>query len=117
MTESADQLGLFYGGERYQAWKRFHEENPQVYKLFLKFANEAREAGRERFGARMIWERIRWYTQVETTGWKFKLNNNHVPYYARLLMLRDRRFDGFFDTRDARFDVTNDELKEFVWPV
>ena len=86
---------------RYEAWKQFHEENPHVYALFKRFAAEAK-ARRDRFSARVIWERMRWYTSIETAD-DYKLNNNHAPYYARLLMLEDPAYEGFL--RAAGFTV------------
>ena len=86
------------GGERFQRWLKFHRENPKVWKLFQYFAWEAWGV-RERFGARMIWERMRWYTQVETTDCDYKLNDHYPPYYARLLAWTFEEFDSFFELR------------------
>lgn len=98
---------------RYQRWKTFHAANPQVYELFQRFAVDAlRMERRKRFGARVIWERLRWYTQVETNGTDFRLNDHYPPYYARLLMLeRPDDFGDFFELRDARFDVSLDQMR------
>jgi hypothetical protein len=81
------------------AFEKFHAENPKVYELFSKFALQAIAAGRTRFGARMIWNRIRWYTAVETSDPDFKLNDHHSPYYARMFMRDHPRYEGFFETR------------------
>jgi len=98
--------------ERYDRFKAFHKANPQVYVLFVRFAEMARTKGRRpRFGARMIGERIRWYTAVETTSTDdYKINDHFWPYYARLLMLTRPEFDGFFERRDARFDIDDATL-------
>jgi hypothetical protein len=74
----------------------YHKENPQVYKLVKKFANEAKKSGRNKFGIGMIWERMRWYFNVETNGDTFKLSNDHRSCYARLLMLEDPFFEKMF---------------------
>jgi len=112
--QRVNQLALFQQKERFEAFKRFHEENPQVFALFLHFARQAKQAGqRRRFGARMIAERIRWYTAVETASDDgYKLCNNHIPYYARLIMLKFPEFEGFFSRRDANFDVEDEELSK-----
>lgn len=99
---------------RYHRWKDFHNNNPQVYDLFVRFARQARDRERrQRFGARMIWERLRWYTQIETNdATAFKLNDHYPPYYARLLMLEHPDdFAEFFELRDSRFDVTLDQMR------
>ena len=51
---------------RFDAWRAFHLDNPEVFELFCRFAREAKAAGRERFGAHAIGERIRWFTTIET---------------------------------------------------
>lgn len=102
---------LLFDETRFDRWLRFHRINPQIYRLFQKYAEQAKEAGRERYGARQIWELIRWDLYVKTkTDDGIKLNDHYPPYYARLLMLRDPRFAGFFERRDSRFDVDDARL-------
>ena len=73
------QLELFTDTRpRFEAWKQFHAENPAVFALFRRFAEQALNSqGRKHFGARMIGERIRWYTAVETTDPEYKVNDHH----------------------------------------
>jgi len=80
--------------------------------MFEQFARAAKSRGsRNYFGARMIGERIRWYTTVETdSADDYKVNDHHWPYYARLLMLKYPEFDGFFQRRDSNFDVEDEQL-------
>ena len=77
----------------------FHEINPKVYLLFSMFAIEAALANRGRFGVGAIFERMRWFTTVETRGEEYKLNNNYRAYYGRLWMRNNPEHDGFFSTR------------------
>ncbi|HSC08080.1 MAG TPA: hypothetical protein VLD59_14740, partial [Steroidobacteraceae bacterium] len=63
-----------------EAFERFHRENPQVYRLFCRFCDDAIRAGRKHLGAKMIWERMRWFARVETTDPEFKLNNNYHAF-------------------------------------
>lgn len=98
---------------RFAAWCAFHLENPGVWRLFVRFAEEALQARRTYFGARIIGERIRWYTMIETTGSEYKLNDHIWPYYSRLLMSVDGRFDGMFSMRDAKFDSSCKEIVRF----
>lgn len=111
--DTLNQLPLFENRKRFEAFKKFHAANPEVFVLFRRFARQAKDkGGRKYFGARMIAERIRWYTAVETNSdEEFKLCNNHIPYYARLLMLKYTEFDGFFARRDGQFDVGDEELR------
>lgn len=96
--------------DRFAAWVAFHRANPAVFDLFLDFARKARARGMEHLGARLIGERIRWFVAVETTDHEFKLNNNHLPYYARLAMLVDDDLSGAFERRDTHFDATDAEI-------
>tara|TARA_R110000803_G_scaffold75124_3_gene139416 strand:- start:62 stop:334 length:273 start_codon:yes stop_codon:yes gene_type:complete len=81
-----------------------------VFELFQKFAEQALSSGRDKFSARMLGERIRWYTTVETSDVEYKINDHHWPYYARLLIGTDDRFTGFFTLKDARFDSSIEEI-------
>lgn len=83
----------------------YHRENPQVYAKLRQYAFEAKAAGRQHFGINMIHERVRWYTNVESVGDKWKLNNNYRPYYARLLMAQEPELAGFFEIRTAKADT------------
>jgi len=96
----------------YSKWKAFHNDNPQVFWAFYKYAREAAEV-KKSFGARMVWERIRWHSTIETDSKDgFKLNNNHICYYARFLAVVDpARFDGFFTTREGSQTGPDEELQ------
>lgn len=87
-------------------WQRrfeaFHEDNPHVYKLFKKYTLEAIAAGRETYSTISIFERIRWYTDIETQGDPFKINQNFATYYGRMFMRDFPQHDGFFRTRKLR---------------
>lgn len=63
----------------------YHRQNPQVFDLFKRFAYEAKAAGRERFGGKAIWERLRWHCSIEKGGDDPRLNNVYVSRYVRLL--------------------------------
>lgn len=77
----------------------FDKANPRVYELFKRFAWELKSAGRNRFGAKAIVERIRWHYAVETIADDFTINNNFTSCYARLLILDEPAFRDFFETR------------------
>ena len=85
-----------------ESFKKFHKENPKIYELFEKFSDDAKRAGRKRFSHWMIINRIRWYTSVETTGVEFKISNDFITMYARLLTLRRPEFDGFFSLKKLK---------------
>lgn len=85
-----------------QQWKKFHEENPQVWELFKKYTFEVVNTGRKHYSVNAIIERIRWHTNIETTGERFKISNNHRAYYARFFNEQHPELNGFFKTKSLR---------------
>lgn len=78
----------------------FHERNPQVYELLVRYAREARAAGHERVGIELLWNRMRWDFLVETSaGDDYKLNQNFKAWYARRIMEREPDLRDLFETR------------------
>jgi hypothetical protein len=80
-------------------FKDWNNENPQVYDLFLKYSLEAKKSGRKRFSGWMIANRIRWYTTIETTGNDFKLSNDFIALFTRLVIFKNPEFEGFFQLK------------------
>lgn len=85
-----------------ELFQRFHEENPHVYRALVKLAFRAKAAGIKKWGINAVIEVFRWEHAIETKGDTFKINNNHAPHYARLIMAREPELDGFFNTREIR---------------
>lgn len=86
-------------GMHFPAFIEFERKNPHVRELFDQFAMQGIMQGRMNFGARMVWERIRWFTAIETTDLEFKVNNNFIAYYSRLFMIEHPEHGDFFRTR------------------
>ena len=80
----------------------YHNENPHVYDLFIRFARETRNKGFNSYSANAIFERLRWHLNIETVGDAFKINNNYRAYYARKMMDDFPAYKGFFQTRELR---------------
>lgn len=81
---------------------QFHHDNPGVYELFKQFAFEARKAGFDHYGAKAIFERVRWHIHITTNDREFKLNNNYHSRYARLMARDYPQMDGFFRNRKLK---------------
>tara|TARA_R100000458_G_scaffold52597_1_gene54244 strand:+ start:6775 stop:7071 length:297 start_codon:yes stop_codon:yes gene_type:complete len=84
-------------------FQRYFRDNPKVWYLFNKYANQVREKGFERYGVATVWERMRWYSDIDVSGDLFKLNNNYKAYYARLYM-KHYHLDKFFELRTSLAD-------------
>lgn len=80
---------------------RYIRENPDIYRLFCRFAWEAIAAGRQRLGAKLIAERIRWESLLAGND-GFKCNNSYVAFMARRFMQENPDHDGIFETRTKR---------------
>ena len=80
-------------------WREFHAKHPEVYELVKMYTYELLASGFQHYGLMSVIQRIRWHTDIETTGSTFKINNNHAPYYARLFHADHPKHDGFFRTR------------------
>ena len=83
-------------------FERFHRDNPHVFRKFKELAFAMKATGRERYSARTIVEKMRWDYDINTTGGVFKINDDFVPIYVRLLIQRYPEFAGFFELRIVR---------------
>ena len=81
-------------------FKAFHERNPWVYREFRALAQRMKTGGsRRRYSAWVIVNVIRWHRDLSSRGDPFKVNNDFIAIYARLLIYRDPSFEGFFELR------------------
>lgn len=80
----------------------YHKANPGVFRLFVAFAEQAKQAGRRRIGAKAIAERIRWECAVQSKDDGFKLNNVYVSRYARLVGKERPDLADMFETRQLK---------------
>lgn len=86
-----------------EAFNQYDQENPQVFRSLLAFAFEARRAGINHLGMRLLFERARWDFKLRTDSRDgFKINNNYAPYYARKIIEQYPEFAGFFELRPCR---------------
>lgn len=84
--------------EHYENWL---QARPEVFILFEKLANEARDAGFKKYSAWTLAQVIRWHFDIEQHG-DFKLNNNYIALLARDLIEKDPSFVDFFQLRRTK---------------
>ena len=84
----------------------FHRHNPHVYVALRELAFDLLAAGVYHYSIKALWEVLRYRVALKTRGDPdYKLNNNHHAFYARELMLRERRLREprpFFELRNRR---------------
>lgn len=97
-------MTLFDNADRelLQRFKTFHAKNPRVYNLFKENAEKVFQTGRAKYSSRTIIEVIRWEHDLETSGDVFKINNDYIPIYARLLIHNHPKFKSFFELRTMK---------------
>ena len=77
----------------------YHEDNPDIYRLFDRYAVIAIEKGHKKLSPWLIVNRIRWEQHVIVrSNTPFKIANDYIAYYSRLWMIKRRRF-WFFSTK------------------
>lgn len=86
--------------KNYEAFLSFHQQNPKVWTLFEKFTLDRIAKGFKNYSAYAIMQRVRWETDVVTEGDIFKINNNHIPYYARMFHTNHTDRSEFFRLRE-----------------
>lgn len=81
----------------------FDAANPEVWKLFVRFAFEVMQRGKRRYSADAILHRIRWFEEIETVGGRgFKVNDDFTAHYARKFIRTFPEHGDFFETRRRR---------------
>ena len=84
---------------------QFLRDNPTVYPQFRLLAVKLKAQGIQRWGAKAIWEVLRYELALKsvTTGEKYALNNNFTSRFPRKLMNEEPEdFAGFFETRTLK---------------
>lgn len=109
----AEQLGLFpeiqepdypEGATIQERFEAFHEANPHVLTALVELATSLQERGHARYGIAGLFEVLRYQAALRTEGDTYKLNNNFRSRYARLIMERVPRLEGFFEIRTLQTD-------------
>lgn len=97
------QLPLTYTRASAAAFEQFILDNPHVWKLFVRFAMEVIDTGRDHYSADAICHRIRWHVDIETRDREgFKINNNYTAFLARRFEGVFPEHMGFFRTREQK---------------
>ena len=92
---------LFDTDKLTEAFEKFDAENPRVWYAFRAVTLRMINSGFEHYGAKAIWEYIRFNFAMETKG-EFKLNNNYTAFYARKFEREFPEHKGFFELRKRK---------------
>lgn len=94
-------------------WYHWHAANPDFFALFEKFTAEAISMGHKALSGWLIVNRVRWETNVVTKGGEFKISNNYISLFARLYMIRNPQYVGFFKTNRMK-SLVNDVFNPII---
>ena len=108
MDEDQAAFGFMQSNNKLEEFfRKFHKDNPHVYQSLVNLALQLRRKGRERYGIKSLFEVVRWHRAMETDSEdEFKLNNNHAPYYARMIMKNVPELEDFFYVRVLKNERT-----------
>ena len=83
--------------KKFLAWLPF---NDHAVNVFLACSREVAAAGERTYGARGVWEAMRWQLKIRSiNSADYALNNNFVGHMARLAMELDHSLNGLFKMR------------------
>lgn len=85
-----------------ERFAEFDRRNPWVYTALVKLTREYLASGRTRVGVGMLFERLRWAYDMQTTGDPFKLNNDYRSRYVRKIVAEHPDLADAFETRTLR---------------
>lgn len=85
-----------------ERFDRFHDDNPGVMVIFIRFTDELRKAGMVKISAYEVLHRVRW--ELLILGGNYNLVDSLKTVYGNLyaieLMAQDANYREFFDLTD-----------------
>lgn len=79
-----------------QEFKAFHKRNPVVLRLFEQYSLKIKATGRTHYSHWAVAQRVRWHSEFEADAVDFRLPNNFIAIYARLVVWKHPHMAGFF---------------------
>lgn len=96
-------------------FKTYHLENPHVWDAFKQASFDIQTAGQKKYSAWIIVNKIRWDHDIKANGNAFKINNDFIAIYARLMIHNHpEKFSNFFElraTKSTRRKISREEKK------
>lgn len=86
-----------YKKEKMNKFLKYHHANPHVYKAFCQLAKQWKDKGKSKCSAALLGNVLRWQCSLETQSDDFKISNDWLPIYARILAFKDITYLDFFD--------------------
>ena len=102
--------------QHWETFKRVHQEKPKIYEEFKKASFQLINVGVSKYSAYGIMHVVRFLTiQTMKPEEVFKINNNLIPFYARLFVREYPQHKDFFKLHELPTqEFLPDWLDEFV---
>ena len=102
---TAQQLALEVEDPKETAWRRFHYENPQVYRELVAMARKWKASGGHwPIGIALFVNTLRYSSVTIHRTDQLRINDHTEALYSRHIMACEPDLDGFFTTRTRRID-------------
>lgn len=111
MNEEQQKWFGHYKKATLEAFKKFHKENPHIYRHFKELANKMYATGRKKYSSKLIINVMRWESDLKTNSKPFKINDRFQSLYGRLLAYKDPKFRDWFEFR-IRGHSDNEKTEE-----
>lgn len=82
----------------FERFVAFHKGNPLIWAFFQTHTTAMRVV-RRRYSAYSVMGHVRWNIDITTKGDDVKINNDFIPYYARMYMAKYPEASAFFELR------------------
>jgi len=83
-------------------FKKYHKDNPIVFHRFKELTLRMTKTGRARYSAWCIINKIRWDMDIEVVTDDFKISNDFIGLYARLLIYHQPNLINFFEIKPMK---------------
>ena len=89
-----------------ERFEQFHRENPHVLQLLVNYTIQVKNRGFNHYSMRAIFERARWHVKIDShkNRAKFKLNDNYISRYVRLIEEKHPHLKDFYFKRRLRVE-------------
>lgn len=94
-----------------QKFSNYHRENPDVWFAFEAKCHEIYAHGRTKYSGWVIINAIRWEHDLTSTD-AFKINNDFIALYVRLMIHHYPEFEDFFEMRQMKASGRKDSAEE-----
>lgn len=116
VTVDSDKDKYFghYKRSTLDAFKKFHRENPHIYKRFRELAHQMFSTGRKKYSSKLIINVMRWESDLSTNSKPFKINDRFQSLYGRVLAWKEPKFRDWFEFRVREHSENQKTEEDYV---